>query len=262
MILRPQADPAAAATAVIPAWEAIAARQRRVAPSYLLVTQVEHARLSGELAGRFDAARVGKLPEDAVRAIAMHDGGWAGFDAPQGPARSAAGKPVSFLDVPPQTFIPAWLRSIEQADLVSPLAGLMVSGHFSRLAASAPEVEEPSQEKEMMLEAFREREQRRQQQLFPLVRLSPGEVERLVDVLQFCDLLSLYLCCGSQHPVEFPQPLLAGKLADRKVRATWQEGRCRLEPSPFAAGVEFEIEAWRYPAPADETQTRLCFHLQ
>ena len=30
------------------------------------------------------------------------------------------------------------------------------------------------------------------------------ELETLTDVLQFCDLVSLYICCGAQNAVEFP----------------------------------------------------------
>ena len=48
-------------------------------------------------------------------------------------------------------------------------------------------------------------EEQRQGRLLRLQSRVKAEVQYWTDVLQFCDLLSLYLCCGSEESVEFPQ---------------------------------------------------------
>ena len=64
-------------------------------------------------------------------------------------------------------------------------------------------------------------------------------------MLQFCDLLSLYLCCGSKESVEFPQPI--GPKGET-VRLQLQDTAFVLSPALFAKEVELAVEALPYPA--------------
>jgi uncharacterized protein DUF3891 len=250
----------------LPAWQPVAKRQALVAPSYWLIRQPDHAALSGEFAAHFRTSGFPPLSPDAIQAIGQHDSGWSAF-----PFEAALdldppisnGHPVSFLEFSPEDFLQAWGSSIDNAEQISPLAGRMVSGHFyrlgqGRLAAQVDEDRNRSQVKE-----FLHLEHARQQRLEPSLRLSANEIETLVDVLQFCDVLSLYLCCGAQEAVEFPQ-----SLAGRRIRLQFADGVFRFNPSPFIAGdnpeglpVRLGVPASRYPHPNRPEITRLNFLL-
>ena len=65
------------------AWGRIEAAQRSARLPCLLVPQPAHAVLAGEIAAGLVAATFGELPPEIVRAIQMHDTGWASSDAQQ-----------------------------------------------------------------------------------------------------------------------------------------------------------------------------------
>ena len=93
-----------------------------------------------------------------------------------------------------------------------------------------------------MIREFLAREAERQKQLGRKQRRSAEAIRRLVEVLQFFDLLSLYLCCGAQHSVEFPQ-----KFNGHAIRLH-REGECfRTEPALFGGGVSLAVSAQSYP---------------
>jgi hypothetical protein len=251
MVLRP----IPAAGAVLPggetvtAWTAVEETQRRPAAEYWLITQPDHAALAGELAARLGPPLLNALPAEVVRGIAVHDDGWAAFDAHV--ALTSDRRPLSFLDVPVPDFVRAWTDSIARAQQVAPIAGAIVSRHFCRLAQARASSRGDRAQDAQQLQEFLSREDERQQ------RLGQGESEEylefLTDVLQFCDLLSLYLCCGAPQDVEFsprfvPRPLRLTRLADAGNRAV----ACRLDPSPFPDGVDVAVAARRYPPSAGE----------
>ena len=88
---------------------------------------------------------------------------------------------------------------------------------------------------------------------------SEKEVEYWTDVLQFCDLLSLYLCCGSEESVEFPQRI--GPKGET-IRLQVQDGVNVLSPSPFAREAEFSLEAQSYPAELHASSTKLSWRVR
>jgi len=78
-----------------------------------------------------------------------------------------------------------------------------------------------------------------------------------VDLLQFCDLLSLYLCCGSNEDVEFPQ-----RLAPSPIRLRRNGGGFRLEPAVIKSGAGLGVTARRHPTSRTEPNvTTLAFLL-
>ncbi|HMP05981.1 MAG TPA: DUF3891 family protein [Lacipirellulaceae bacterium] len=112
---------------------------------WMLIEQVEHARLSGELAalslGRFAApGHPGAAPplpaevrHEVLTAIRRHDDGWSAWDRdPQFDSHEA--RPLAFTELPPAEACAVWTRSIDAAAAFGPLAGWMVAGHFLRLA--------------------------------------------------------------------------------------------------------------------------------
>jgi hypothetical protein len=198
-----------------------------------LITQDDHAKLAGDI-----AARLATPPEPAaVRAIAVHDAGWVLLD--QIPPQDEP--PVSFFYVAPRDAVQAWRGSIEGAARGSALGGLMVSGHFLRLAADRLRSGADAAEDAAALRSFLDHEPARQERLRRTERRQPEAIERLVDLLQFCDLVSLYLCCGTDAPAEFPQLESRGGMMIRKAN----EGFA-LEPSPFRAPVTLSVSAYRY----------------
>lgn len=243
MVLRPIAG-GEAISACLPIWDAILPTQKARASEYWLITQPDHAALSGDIAAFIGSPLLPRLSPEVVQGIAMHDEGWAPFDAQIG---VADGRPLSFLDLGPRDFLRAWISSIECAERVAPIAGAMVSAHFWRLARNRWEGGVDSPEDHTLLRNFLESEQIRQQRL--LGEHSRDELEFLTDVLQFCDVLSLYLCCGATQDVEFPQRFGQQHIRlRREAGSADQASVCRLEPTPLAGGgVDLAVSARRYP---------------
>jgi hypothetical protein len=267
MVLRPIAsgetlhgeDPGPGEHSCIPVWETISPTQKISAPEYWLITQPDHAALSGAIAAAFGPPLLPQLTSEVVRGIAVHDDGWAAFDAQP---CIANGKPLSFLDFRPCDFLRAWRGSIQQAAEIAPIAGAIVSGHFSRLARKRLEWEIDGADDHKLLLDFLDDEQARQQRL--LGGYSRQEFEFLTDVLQFCDVLSLYLCCGAAHDVVFPQRFGDHPICLRReaARRPDQAAVCRFEPSPFAAGgVDLAVSARRFPAGRPPSTVMLPFLL-
>jgi len=229
----------------VPVWDAISPSQRTCAPEYWLVTQPDHAALSGAIAAALGPPLLSQLSPDVVQGISHHDDGWAPFDAQ---VTLTNGRPLSFLDFLPEDFLRAWNGSIERAEKLAPIAGAIVSGHFWRLGRNRLEWGIDSAEDRELLADFLESEQARQRRL--LDGHSREEFEFLTDVLQFCDVLSLYLCCGATQDVEFRQSFGSHPIRLRREAARHpdQAAVCRFEPTPFTeGGVDLAVIARRYP---------------
>ncbi len=217
MILRPKPTPSCS-SGLVPVWHAVSNAQKANAASYHLVRQPDHARLSGQIAERFAIAGAPAVDDDIVRGISLHDEGWTDFDdgrqrlqatpasySSANVALNEGGRPLSFLEIKAADFLRAWNGSIAAAEAVAPIAALMVSGHFRRIGQFGMSTGTYSGGDTQRVQEFIAREEERSRRLVPLQSRSEKEVEYWIDVLQFCDLLSLYLCCGSQQSVEFPQ---------------------------------------------------------
>jgi len=236
----------------IPVWSAIEASQLRRDQEYWLVSQPDHAALSGDLAGNIVSPMLPQLTPDAVQAIALHDAGWSILPSEKDPTTPPLlrddGTPLSFLEIAPADFTRAWIASIDLGEEVSALGGLMVSGHFVRIAKMRLEQKEDAPEDTRLLRAFIDQERIRRERLVPLAHLSTEEVELFTDVLQFCDVLSLYLCCGSTAQVEFPQ-----EFSGRCIRVRRLGDVIRCDPSPFRReghpddGISLGVRAGRFP---------------
>lgn len=258
MILHPL-SPQALPAGVVPAWSAVAASQKQGATAWWLIAQPDHAALAGELAARLAGPDFPPLDREPLRAISLHDSGWARFDgggeagggqgtAPPPPLRAASGRPLSFLDAAVSVFVEAWADSIQCAEeKAGAIGGLMVSGHFRRLAQHRLDTVEDAPADAARIRAFLGEESRREEARLRGQPRSPAEVERLVDVLQLCDLLSLYLCCGSQASVQFPQTFGVRPIVARRAGEMW-----RMEPPLLAEGVSLGVPARRDPVSTTE----------
>ena len=220
-------------TEPLPMWTAIEQRQKQVASAYWIVTQPSHAALAGDLAAALRDDAFGPIDATVARCIALHDSGWSMEDAAQIQLlrTHASEKPSSFLEADVEQFLPAWTKSIETAAKFAPVGGYIVSRHFERISGR-------DDENKSRLDAFRKREKQRQQKLRSDLKLTESALEGMVDALQFCDVLSLYLCCGASVPVKLDKPKL-------EIKRTGEE--YRLHPSPFRNRQQFSFSALRHP---------------
>jgi hypothetical protein len=248
-----QSPSTVAVPGAVPVWDAIQRKQKQRAQSWWLIAQPDHAALAGDVAALLDAPGLPQLGADVLRAITLHDAGWARFDGGvrgtgnelqislRDPKLSPEGRPLSFLDMNPVEFLLAWKESIAQAALTGSIGGVIVSQHFSRIGKARLQAGGDNPEDTSRLEQFLRLESERQHELLAKGHHVVDEVMMLVDILQFCDLLSLYLCCGAQDDVEFPQ-----SFAGQRVRLR-TEGRSFLtEPRLISTGVRLEVTARKH----------------
>jgi Protein of unknown function (DUF3891) len=234
MVLFPIVDEQEQGARAVSAWAAVQEQQEQRASAYWVVTQPSHAALAGDLAAALREDLFGPIDATVVRAIALHDAGWSMDDAEQIQRlrKDAKQKPSSFIEAPADRFLEAWSGSIETAEKFAPIGGYIVSRHFERIS-------QRDNHNQAKLETFRKRERQRQEKLRKITDREEGALERLVDALQFCDLLSLYLCSGSARAARFDQ---AG------LTVTREGDGYRLEPFPFKEPRQFSFSALRHPA--------------
>ena len=242
MILRPLNRIPAASTDFLPAWSVVEQSQRQIAGDCWMITQPSHAALAGEFAARMAGVNLPNLDAPIIRAISLHDAGWGMPDA-QAIMQSRSvgqGAPRSFVACGVGEFLNAWEKSIDVAASVSPTGGFIVSRHFERIAKANSS--KTSESARPAMERFLRNEAARQAKLPVKQEHTPEELETLTDVLQFCDLLSLYVCCGAQQNVEFPEYF------GIKARLTVEADSYRLDPILIEPGTEFVVAALRHPA--------------
>jgi hypothetical protein len=242
MILRPLDPIPATSNGFLPAWSVVEQSQRQIAGDCWMITQPSHAALSGEFAARMTGANLPNLDAAVIRGIALHDAGWGMPDA-QAIMQSRSigqGAPKSFVACGVGQFLDAWEKSIDVAASASATGGYIVSRHFERIAKVNSS--KLSQGERQAMESFLHNEAARQARLAAKQEHTPEELEQLTDVLQFCDLLSLYVCCGARQNVEFPEYF------GTKARLTVESDCYRLDPILIEPGTEFVVAALRHPA--------------
>jgi Protein of unknown function (DUF3891) len=254
---------------VISAWEAVERKQKQGSEEWWLIAQPDHAALAGDLAALLDTPLIPKLDEPILRAISLHDSGWAHLDGGERgtghdleislrePPVDANGKPLSFLEMTPEEFVIAWQESIQRASEVSNVGEFMVSEHFCRLARSRLESGKDEAPDRQRVKDFLAHEAKRQSELQSNQLRLEEQLPLLLDVLQFCDLLSLYLCCGAAEPVEFPQ-----KFSGASVMLTRKGEMYELTPQLFGTGASLGVTARRFPIAGGVQVGTLAFLVQ
>ncbi len=249
MILYPLSPPVLRKTTdYVPAWDAILRAQKQAADEWLLIAQADHAALAGEIAGGMSSPDFPALDPEVIQAIFVHDDGWKEVDKGV-PKTNAQKRPLSFFEESPADVFRAWQGSIASATQVAPIAGILVSEHFCRIARDFSRAPATPPEIAQVLTTFVEREIAQQEELRARQSHAAEKIRGLVDVLQFFDLLSLYLCCGSRENIGFPQPF-NGKI----FRLSYESGLFRMEPALFSRPTSFLIRVRRYPAAGPESK--------
>lgn len=257
MILRPLEPPPAARADFLPAWNVVEGLQRQAYAGCWMITQPSHAALAGEFAAKIAGVQLPKLDADLVRAIALHDAGWGVPDA-QAIMQSRSvrqGCPKSFIACNVSEFLTAWEKSIDIAESAGPAGGYIVSRHFCRLAEHRAAHSEDNEADRNQIRRFIESETKRQKLLAARQTHGSEELESLTDILQFCDLLSLYVCSGARENAEFP------RYFGIKVRLTVEAAGYRLAPQVIEPETKFAVAALLHPATKEvsgqETEIRI-----
>jgi hypothetical protein len=229
----------------IPAWRAVEQKQKQPAKEWWVIAQPDHAALAGDLAAQLNCPAIPSLSTEVIRAISAHDAGWAQFDAAQTTGLAGTENlppPLSFLEITPVDFLVAWIGSIEVAERIGATGGIIVSDHFSRLARSRLASRSDAPEDVRRLNQFLSTESCRRARLVAQVQASASELEALTDILQFCDLVSLYLCCGADEPAAFPPPF-----GETMIHVRSEEDAFLFTPPVFGRGTALGVSARRYP---------------
>ncbi len=175
-------------------------------PHWLLVSQIEHARLSKLLAQRCippfghllrgnDDTPQCDVMREVLEAILHHDDGWMDWETePQ--FDIANHQPLSFRELSLRDSIAIWSRSITIAVAIGPLAAWMVAGHFSALL----EASETDHDAPEALEWLSTISQRRTRWLADWLQNPALHTVALAEEallwLQAFDVMSLWICCA------------------------------------------------------------------
>ncbi len=101
---------------------------------WMLVNQIEHARIAGLIAAAWQPPNGSRLNRETVLAVARHDDGWKAFDAE--PQVNESGAPLSFMEMDPLKSTALWMASATDLEKENhPYAARLVAGHFSHLAS-------------------------------------------------------------------------------------------------------------------------------
>lgn len=210
--------------------------------SWALISQIEHARISGELAEAWhaDVFASAAAREELIGAAFHHDDGWVEWEKRPG-VDPELGQPRSFTEMPLADSLPIWRKSIEACEPFGPLAARTVAGHFTYLlrnsdmweqrpsvlggASAAPIIdEEGERQATAWLDEF---DARRQEWLLAWQRQQPERhtAEAATDaslLLAMWDRISLWLCCSEAtepHEIETTtsEPQLLIPVGERQV---------------------------------------------
>jgi hypothetical protein len=195
MILRTELPSAYEANSAAAPWAKFVESQNSYIPVLGYISQPAHAALAGRLAAELNGKLISQVPEEIIAAIGNHDAGWA---QPDLAALEDAERifPTSFISTSAAISVSAWRRSIAEAQSRSPSSTFVVRSHFCLLAPRNGDAEH---------EIFRKQETEQLRRMAPELTHSAADEKRFVDLLGFCDLLSLCLCSG--WPVEVQMPL-------------------------------------------------------
>ena len=233
---------------------------------WVLVSQVDHAHVSGQLAAAWQSIDLlaGSDRDELIFAIDHHDDGWAKWDQnPRVDART--GRPRQFTEMQLTDSLDIWTRTIESAAEAGPLAGYAVAGHFIYLMRTASAWCERDTTDALLARHWVADFEARQTKWLA-ARQSTGQVSQAyetgqtaVATLQLFDVLSLWLCCAERTtPAEFSLPnestvTLAPDGTDRITVSPWPFADDRLDLS--VPGRSIPARAYQNAADLADTES-------
>lgn len=237
----------------------------------MLVTQDDHARLSGRLAELVGNETFAAPSPAAVRGVGLHDCGWPLHD--DSPTLNRRGEPLHVLESPMKITTAVWGESARRAAAADPYAGLLVSLHVLHLSAIASKHDATPHERYetrhdlFLLNRFQQQEIERQDDLRRRVGLrtdlrlilglaepgTSGEEDLLrfdYQLLKLLDAFSLDACCAEPlfPKVEGVHPRPGARPVDVRIEHPG-EGALAVAPWPFGIGkVELTVPSRRLTA--------------
>jgi hypothetical protein len=203
-------------------------------PTFLLITQPDHARLSADLvaAMQTEPALRTRMRDVVLLATREHDNGWAEVDAE--PDIDPGGRPRDFMSGPAPVRRELWTRGVTRVATMDPHAGALVAQHA--LTVYAYRQGDPDW-KPFFATLFTLRND-----LLERLGLSTGTPREAFDLEYRCvflgDALSLQWCNGWPGPEEALE-----------YRATLDGDTLVVSPDPFGgATVPFRVPGRRIPA--------------
>jgi hypothetical protein len=217
-------------------WAKFIESQSTSIPVVGYISQPAHAALSGKLAAALNGRLFGQVPEQVIAAIGSHDAGWA---QPDLAALEDAERifPLSFISTPAAISVRAWRRSITEAQSGLSLSTFVIQSHFCLLAPRDGDVEH---------ERFRRQETERLQLMTLEFAHSAADRKRFVDLLGFCDLLSLHLCSGWPSEVQMPLAHPADPSAKdaEQITVSIERNTLHLDKVAVALGTRIFADGW------------------
>lgn len=207
-----------------------------IGPAWILISQVDHARLAGELARDWQTPLI-MWPEvnaELLATIDHHDDGWLDWEASPrvDPIKQ---RPLQFIEMPLDQSLVIWQRSIDQCRAYGFLASWLVSGHFSALLRHSNAWQRTDHPQATIAADFLRRQDMdrigwfRQWQHRDPRRNALSVAETCLRWLQFFDALSLWLCCAPRTNVERMQCVEPAELELRPSSA----GLIDMSPWPL-----------------------------
>jgi hypothetical protein len=218
--------------------------------SWLLLSQVEHARVAGEIAAVWGGAHVAPLMprEDLVAAVFHHDDGWLAWEQ-QPEVDPASGAPYPFTDMPEADKFDLWRKSIDIVRSIGLLPGVIVTRHFIGLELGTNRWQKKPGHTDAAAQEFVDQYTALANAwLADWTAESPNNTESVArtarEWLQIFDVLSLWLCMKDrQKPEQFELPS-----GSQIVLTPQGEGRIQVEPWPFVeATLQLEISGRQVP---------------
>jgi hypothetical protein len=230
-------------------------------PAWILISQIDHARLAARLAEHWGAGEFPPLwpAAELLWAIEHHDDGWRDWDLAPG-VDPDSGQPRSFTEMIPADSLAIWTASIETARHAGPLETYVVAGHFCVLARRGSGWLDEQTRRDLVgpflakndrlmvdcLSQWRARDS---------LRNTPAAAELALAQLQFFDALSLWFCCSASSETETVQAP-AGPLLTLVPRSA---GVVEINPWPLSVPrLDVEIEGRRVAAGRYEIRQELA----
>jgi hypothetical protein len=218
--------------------------------AWLIIAQIDHAHLAGQLAEHWGAAPFSSLrPRDSLLwAACHHDDGWAAWD--QHPdVNPATGIPRQFTEMEPVDTRTIWTLSIDAAAARGPLEGYLVAGHFCRLGRRATAGKEHDANWQPFINFLDNYEASAQTWLADLratdASHTPQLAEQALDQLQFFDTFSLWFCCSESTEREVVETPSGNDLSI----VPRSSSHLHLAPWPFTAdSLELSVPGRLVPA--------------
>ena len=250
---------------------------------WLLISQVEHARVAGLMAASWNFP--GRKPHrDVIHAIAQHEAGWRGFD--ESPALNAAGDPLDHTEAAPDIVAPLWTASTRHLEGEDKQYGARVVGaYYTRMARDNQNLARLSTRSVVAIGRFIGAESVALQRFLaaaarngtmneastvfedsPAAAAEPaGHADPLANLaddlrlLQVCDTLSLLLCSDfTGEAVIRDVPYMAEGDTLTVTRGGDGKMAMTISPLPFRKNLRDHVTGVPVPRRAYASQDELC----